>query len=167
MSWTHSLFMHVRIGLFLHPGQTGDTDAICSRLGVTYVDLDEQGNRRAMVLRGQALFLLAFWHCLHPKTTAAETNAFLWNAHGRFCRLPVSILLHKSQKLKIFLDFQGKLLQQLLVKLLTPGMFSKDINSGTFRIHSMGLQTSILMTSLILMKQEFLLRTVAAGWENV
>jgi hypothetical protein len=53
------------------------------------------GNRRATVLRGQALFLLAFWRCLHPKTTAAETNAFLWNAHGRF--MPTPRLYSSSQ----------------------------------------------------------------------
>ena len=47
-----------------------------------------QGNKRATVLRGHACFLLAFWHCLHPKTTAAETNAFLWNVHGRFQPTP-------------------------------------------------------------------------------
>jgi hypothetical protein len=47
-----------------------------------------QGNKRATVLRGHACFLLAFWRCLHPKTTAAETNAFLWNAHGRFQPTP-------------------------------------------------------------------------------
>ena len=53
------------------------------------------GNRRATALRGQALFLLAFWRCLHPKTTAAETNAFLWNAHGRF--MPTPRLYSSSQ----------------------------------------------------------------------
>jgi transposase InsO family protein len=53
------------------------------------------GNRRATVLRGHALLLLAFWRCLHPKTTAAETNAFLWNAHG--CFLPTPRLYSSSQ----------------------------------------------------------------------
>jgi hypothetical protein len=109
--------MHVRIGLFLHPGQAGDTDAIYSRLGVIYVDLDEQ---ETGMPRSFAVKLYSFLHSGIASTQRQlqqRQMPFFGMLMGVFCQLPISTLLHKSQKLKIFLDFQGKLLQQLLVKL--------------------------------------------------
>ena len=42
-----------------------------------------QGNRRATVLRGTNLLLLAYYRVLYPKATAAEINTFLFYSTGR------------------------------------------------------------------------------------
>jgi hypothetical protein len=82
------LFLHIRIGSFLHPGQTGDTDAIFSRLGVTYVGFDEQetGVPQSFVVK-----LYSFLHsgvAFTQRRLQQKQMPFLWNAHGRFMPTP-------------------------------------------------------------------------------
>ena len=43
-----------------------------------------QGNVRATVLRGRALFMLAYYRMLFPKARAAEINVWMFGATGRF-----------------------------------------------------------------------------------
>lgn len=40
----------------------------------------KQGNARATVLRGEAVFCLAMWKRMFPRSNLHETNAFLWNS---------------------------------------------------------------------------------------
>lgn len=40
----------------------------------------KQGNVRASILRGADLFRLSIFKRMFPRSTAAETNAFLWNS---------------------------------------------------------------------------------------
>ena len=47
------------------------------------------GNRRARVLRGADLVLLAYYRTVFPKALLSEIAAFLWNAWGRFQNPPV------------------------------------------------------------------------------
>jgi len=61
------------------------------------------GNRRARVLRGLDLMMLAHYRILFPKARASEINVWLYHATGRYCFYTPS----QIQKLRTGSGFQG------------------------------------------------------------
>ena len=66
------------------------------------------GNRRATVLRGINLILLAYFRVVFPKALLAEVAAFLWNAWGRFQNPPILYTLPDISKAKTRLGLTRK-----------------------------------------------------------
>ena len=66
------------------------------------------GNKRATVLRGHDLVLLAQYRACFPKALLAEVAAFLWNAWGRFQNPPVLRSLPDISKAEKRLGFTRK-----------------------------------------------------------
>ena len=66
------------------------------------------GNRRATVLRGVNLILLAYFRVVFPKALLAEVAAFLWNAWGRFQNPPILYTLPDISKAETRLGLTRK-----------------------------------------------------------
>ena len=48
----------------------------------------KNGNKKAKILRGLDLLLLAIFRAAYPKATQAEVRAFLFNSYGRWLPVP-------------------------------------------------------------------------------